>query len=239
VRSLSCDARRAENFGREVSSERQDLSGIAVVDLEHSGSAFGFDSQLSPHRARPPLVDSLRVVIRDHEVLGVRVNHLDCQCQPFRLEVVSFIDQDSVVLSQRNVALVDSFDDCANARPQSLVVIWKLCLGWLGNVIGPKHAITPRMECADLHSILYATFLHRILEAARDAVCKAEHQDGLRCCTGQILGAKGEYQSFARSRYSTQDAMPITEAASDLLLVHIHNGKQCIAICGRRWIVNR
>src|SRR6185369_4843919 len=61
---VRCDARRAENFGREVSSERQDLSGIAVVDLEHSGSAFGFNSQLSPHRARPPLVDSLRVVIR-------------------------------------------------------------------------------------------------------------------------------------------------------------------------------
>ncbi len=104
----------ANDIRSEASREGDDLRRVAVVDLQHGGSAFGFDSELTPHRALTPFVDRLDVVVDDHQRPGARVHHLGRKREPTRLEIVRLVDEDGVVLLRRDMALVDRLHAAAS-----------------------------------------------------------------------------------------------------------------------------
>jgi len=136
-------SRSADHVRSEASCKGDDLRGVAVVDLQHGRPALRLDAELLPHRAFSPFIDSLYIVVDDHQRLGARVYHLGRQRKPLRLEVVGLVDQDSVVLLRRDMPLIDSFHDLRNAGSQPFFVVGILSLGWGGNPIGPKHPVTP------------------------------------------------------------------------------------------------
>jgi hypothetical protein len=49
--------------------------------------------------AAAALVDALRVVVQQQQTVGGRVHHLRDELEPFRLEVVAFVNQDGLVLA--------------------------------------------------------------------------------------------------------------------------------------------
>src|SRR5262249_35765430 len=89
----------------------------------------------------------------------------------------------------------------------------------------------------DLYTVLHAAILHGILKSPSDAIGVA--QDDHRLCrrTRQIFGAKGKDQRLTRSSDATNNSMPISQAARDLLLVHVHDCKRPVGWVGRHRFV--
>jgi hypothetical protein len=87
--------------------------------------------------------------------------------------------------------------------------------------------------------VLHAPILHGIFKSPGDAIGVA--QDEHRPCrrTRQMFGAKGEDQRLARSSDAANNSMPLSQAARDLLLMHVHHCKRPVGWIVHHWFVQR
>src|SRR5262245_40320510 len=95
------------------------------------------------------------------------------------------------------------------------------------------------MKGEDLYTILHATVLHRIFESLSDAIGVAQDEHRLCCRTCQMFGSKGKDQCFTRSSDAANNSMPFSQAARDLLLMHVHDCKGPVGWIGHHRFVKR
>ena len=62
---------------------------------------------------------------------------------------------------------------------------------------------------------------------------------GLVAERAQMLGSKGQDQRLARSGNAANNSMPFPQAARDLFLMHVHDGKCPVGWIGRHRFVQR
>src|SRR5262245_27769154 len=82
------------------------------------------------------------------------------------------------------------------------------------------------MKGEDLNTVLHAAILHGILKSPSDAIGVAQDEHRLCRRTRQIFGSKGKDERLTRSSDAANNSMPLSQAARDLLLMHVHDCKR-------------
>src|ERR1700746_2633196 len=90
------------------------------------------------------------------------------------------------------------------------------------------------MEGEHENTVLHAAILHGIFKSPSDAVGVAQDEHRLCRRARQIFGSKGKDQRLTRSSDAADNSMPLTQAARDLLLMHIHNCKRPVGWIGHQ-----
>ena len=100
-----------EVFG-EIVGEAKDFPRIAVVEPEDGGASTGFNARAGQRESQALLfVDGLRIVVEQQQGVGVRVDHLHDELEPFLLEVVAFVDHHRTVLGAGYLVFLYGLDD--------------------------------------------------------------------------------------------------------------------------------
>ena len=220
--------RCADHVGGELAREAQYLRGVAVIHLEHRGASGGFDAELLPHRAFAPFVDRLRIVVNDHQRLRVRVHHLRRQRQPLRLEIVRLVDQHRIVLPAGNQPALCGIEHGLHVGGIESVAVGEILVIEGGEAILAQHPETPGMESRDDHLVLHAAILHRVFQPPGNTVRIAQDQHRAARRARDLLGAERQDQRLARTRHAAHDAVTLTHAARQQLLLHVHHFQQAV-----------
>src|SRR5262245_21281875 len=93
------------------------------------------------------------------------------------------------------------------------------------------------MKGADLNTVLHAATLQGILKSPSNAIGVAQNKHRLRRRARKIFGAEGKDQRLARSSDTANDSMSLSQAARDLLLMHVHNRESPVRWVGRHRFV--
>src|SRR6516164_8132264 len=95
------------------------------------------------------------------------------------------------------------------------------------------------MKGLDLNAVLHAAILHGIFKSPSDAIGVAQYEHRLCRRTRQIFGSKGKDQRLTRSSDAANNSMPLSQAARNLLLKHVHDCKRPVGWIGHHRFVQR
>lgn len=201
----------------------QHLGGVAVVELEDGGAALGLDAQaFEAEAAAAGAVDGLGVIVENEQGVGLGRDHLHHELEPGRLEVVAFVDEHGAVLAGGNLATLHAVDDGLHHVLEELVAF----RGGLVDVIGLELLGAPGMEVGDVDLVGNALGRDKALQARGQHHVVAEHEDGLAQHFGEVQAAVAQDHGLAGAGDSVDDAVAVTQAAGELLLMQVHDAHE-------------
>ncbi len=171
------------------------------------------------------------------------MDHLHHELEPFRLEVVAFVDQYRVVLRGRDQLLIDGADHLVHAgfeEGRRVLARWRLA-----DVVGVQLAHAPCMEVHHVDLVLQALGFDDLRQLGGERLVIAKHEDRALAHLRQVFGAVAEDQGFAGTRHAVNHAMAFAKAARELFLLDVHHAQDLgdlgrgLAGCGKQIVLRR
>lgn len=153
------------------------------------------------------LVYLLRIVVEDEQGIGLLVDHLHDEAQPFRFEIVSLVDEDGRILRPRNRIVLHAVHDGLHERVEIVRRVG----------FGPRYGIrvqllcTPAMEVLDRNLVMNAMGLDDLFEPCRQRLVEAKNEDRLGILLRKRKASIAEDHRLAGAGDAVYHAMPITE----------------------------
>ena len=228
-----------QHFFGEGLGHRQHLQGVAVVQAQDGGAALGLDADACEGElpSSGTAVQRLRVVVEQQQGVRFRVDHLRHKPQPFRGEVVAFVDQHGAVLAARNRARLHAVDD--RLHQQLRVGVCTVLRRRHAQPVALELLAAPFVEVAHGNPVLHPVPLHQVFEAAGQGLVVAEHQHRLVLAAGKLHAAVAQDHRLAGSGHAMNDPVPVAKRAGELLLLQVHDpddvGDLDRRVIGRSW----
>lgn len=214
---------RRQQVRRNEAGGVQYLAGVAVVDLQDGGAALCLNAHALEAEllASRPFINALRIIKKHQQAVGGGVHHLGDKLEPFGCEVVAFVNHHRLVLAARYLAALHRADDVVYQFFRKSGALGRQGLARVFELV-----IAPFVKVAHMHLAAQALGLHHAVQLDAQRLVKAEDEDGLAAgCAGlgQVLGTVAQDHGFARACHAVDHAMPIAQAAGQLLLLDVHH----------------